>query len=369
LQLLVGTYTESLPHVLGKAEGIMLCRFTEGRVSEPRLAASITSPAFLMATPSGGHVYAVSETFEFAGRSGGGLSAFARDPESGGLELLNARPTGADSPLYVAIDARGAFLLVANYAARAVGGSVTVFRRGEDGSIGEMCDFVAHVGSGPHPERQTGPHPHMVYFCPAGWPGQDSHGDVLVPDLGSDLVLRYGLGDDGRLTEKRESRLEAAPGAGPRHLRFHPNQRHLFVVNELDNTLVLVRFEGTGFVPIASVSTLAPGSPRDAAAAALRVSASGRFVFVSNRGPGSDNIVMFAFDEHREELKMVHVQPSHGEVPREFTLSPDDRYLLVANQNTDTIVTFSINEDEPGLEFVSEAELPTPVSLIFPEHP
>lgn len=101
-------------------------------------------------------------------------------------------------------------------------------------------------------------------------------------------------------------------------------------------------------------------------AAEVRVSPSGKYVFASNRGPGGDSIAMFAFDEGTETLSLVHVEPSRGEVPRDFTLSPDGRYLIVANQDTGMIVTFEVDEDEPELNFVSETEVPTPACLLFP---
>ena len=96
------------------------------------------------------------------------------------------------------------------------------------------------------------------------------------------------------------------------------------------------------------------------------MSPSGRYVFASNRGPGGDKVAMFAFDEGSEAISLAHIEGSRGEVPRDFTLSPDGRYLLVANQDTDTIVTFEIDEDRPGLDYVSETEVLTPVSLLFP---
>ena len=361
-QLLVGTYPERLPHVSGKAEGIMLCTFAEGRVGPPSLVASVRNPAFITATPSGDHVYAASETLEFEGQPGGGLTAFSRDPGTGALHPLNTRPSGGEQPCYIAIDELSGFALVANYGT----GSVAVFERRRDGSLGQMTDFVQHRGSGPDQVRQTGPHPHMVVFYPSHVGGEERDGKALVPDLGADAVFTYSVSPSGKLAEKREMRLSTKAGAGPRHLRFHPGGRHLFVLNELDSTLMVVRLEGARLVAVATVSTLAAGSSSTSMAAEVRVSLSGKYVFASNRGPGSDNIAMFAFDEGSETISLVRVEASRGEVPRDFTQSPDGRYLIVANQDTDTVVTFEIDEDEPGLKFVSETEVPTPVSLLFP---
>lgn len=196
--------------------------------------------------------------------------------------------------------------------------------------------------------------------------GQGSRGDVLVPDLGTDAVLTYTLSTDGKLVEKEELRFSTAPGAGPRHVRFHLNGCHLFVLDELGSTLMVLRLDGRSFVPVSTVSTLGTGSFPESTASEVRVAPSGRYVFAANRGPGSDTIAMFRFDEGSERLSLVHVEWSRGRVPREFTQSPQGRYLLVANQGTDTIVTFEIDEDKPGLDYVSETEVPTPVSLLFP---
>ena len=133
-----------------------------------------------------------------------------------------------------------------------------MFALEKDGSLGQMTDFIQHAGSGPNLGRQAGPHPHMVLFYPPEVTGQGPRGDVLVPDLGSDAVLTYSLSADGKLVEKEGLRFRTAPGAGPRHLRFHPNGRHLFVVNELDSTLMVLRLEGDSFVPLSTVPTLGP---------------------------------------------------------------------------------------------------------------
>jgi 6-phosphogluconolactonase len=205
----------------------------------------------------------------------------------------------------------------------------------------------------------------MVCFYASEPASDPPNRDLLVPDLGTDAVLTYSLTTEGKLAEKTAARIATSPGAGPRHLRFHPNGRHLFILNELDSTLMMLRFEGTRFVAISTVSTLGAGSFPGSTAAELRVSASGGYVFASNRGPDSDNIAMFAFDENSEEMSLVHVEPSRGKVPRDIISSPDGRYLLVANQDTDTVVAFAIDEERPGLELANMTEVPTPVCLAF----
>jgi 6-phosphogluconolactonase len=348
--LLVGTYTEQLPHVSGKALGILGASFDGTTVAPVTVAAKVRNPSWLTTTADGRHLYAVVETVEFEGRPGGGVAAYTRDPGTGELAALNTASSGGVEPAHLALDPSERFLLVANYRT----GSVTVFALESDGSLGAVTSHVQHEGSSVHPVRQSGPHAHQIAFDRAT-------GDLIVPDLGLDALIVYRLDDEGGLVER--SRFSTQPGAGPRHVAFHPAGRHVLLLNELDNTLVVLRREGESFVVADTVSTLPADFTGHSQGAAIRVSASGRWVFTSNRGP--DNIAMFSFDEETERVSLAHVEPTLGHEPRDIILTPDGSHLLVANQDSDTIVTFEVDEESPRLRQVSVAEVPTPVCLHF----
>lgn len=351
-ELIIGTYTEHLPHVDGTADGILSCRYEAGTIGPARLLARTRNPSFLVLSADGGHLYTVNETVEFEGEPGGGVTAFARDTAAGDLTLLNSRPSGGVEPAHLELDPSGRFLVVANYRS----GSVAVFRLGPDGSIGPMTGHAQHEGSSVHPVRQTGPHAHMIMFDPG-------HGDLLVPDLGLDAILVYELSDEGKLTERPDRRIGTAPGAGPRHLAFHPGGGYLLVVNELDNTVVVLRRTEDGFVTTGSAGTLPDGFPGHSQAAAIRVSPSGRSVLVSNRGVDSDTIALFRFDGEKGTLELAGLAPAEGREPREFIFSADGRFVLVADQDTDAVVIMEFSEDPPRLRYLSSTPLPTPVCL------
>jgi 6-phosphogluconolactonase len=351
-ELIIGTYTERLPHVDGQAEGILSCRYEAGTIGSPRVLARTRNPSFLVVSPDGRRLYTVNETVEFEGHPGGGVTAFARDPRSGGLSLLNTRPSGGVEPAHLELDPGGRFLLVANYRS----GSVAVFGLEADGSIGPMTDHVQHEGSSVHPVRQTGPHAHMIMFDPG-------NGHVLVPDLGLDAILCYELSDDGKLTERPAQRITMAAGAGPRHLAFHPLGGYLLVVNELDNTLVALRRDGDGFVTTSIASTLPDGFDGHSQAAAIRMSPSGRSVLVSNRGAGSDTVALFRFDADQGTLEPAGSAPTQGREPREFIFSADGRFVIVASQDSDALVVMEFDEDMPRLRDQSSTPVPTPVCL------
>jgi 6-phosphogluconolactonase len=351
-ELIIGTYTEPMPHVDGKAEGILSCGYDGATIGPPRLLAHTRNPTYLALSGDGRHLYAVHEVDTFDGRPGGGVSAFARDPGTGDLTLLNAVPSGGVEPCHLDLSPGGGFLLVANYGS----GSVAAFELEPDGSIGAMKGHAQHQGSSIHPERQLGPHVHMVAF--------DPHRDeVLVSDLGLDSVMVYALTAGGALVEQPERRIEMTPGSGPRHLAFHPDGDHLFVVNELGNTLVALRREGDGFVATAKESTLPEGFSARSHAAAVRVSPSGDCVLVSNRGAESDSIAVFHFGDADGSLALTQVQATAGREPREFVFSPDGRFVVVANQDSHTLVVFAFDEGAFRLEQVTSAAVPTPACL------
>ena len=186
-------------------------------------------------------------------------------------------------------------------------------------------------------------------------------GDLLVADLGSDAILVYALDPDGRLVPKDGSLVRAAPGAGPRHLAFHPDGRHLFVVNELDSTVSALRREGERFTVAGQASTLPAAPGPGNTAAALRVTPSGRHVLASNRG--HDSLAVLRFAPGTGELSLVGHAASAGATPRDFVITPDGRHVIVAGQDNDLLASYAFDDDAGTLDLVHTVTAPTPVCL------
>jgi 6-phosphogluconolactonase len=350
MQLVIGTYTERLPHVNGTAEGILTARLDEatGVIGAVRTAARARNPSYLACSADGRNLYTVSETEV----PDGGVSAYARDPGTGDLTLLNEVPSLGPAPCFVSLDRSGRFVLVANYGTKA--GSVTVYATGPDGRLGDMTGHVEHRGSGPDPVRQGGPHAHMAVSDPVT-------GTVLVTDLGADAVLAYRLHAAGGLSPDDPARLPTAPGAGPRHLAFHPDGQHLFVVNELDNTVSVLRRAGDQFTVVDLVSTLPAGEDGPSLAAAIRVTPSGRHVLVSNRG--HDSIAVYRFDPGGPALTLLGHTATPGAVPRDLLVTPDGRFVIVACQDSDLLASYPFDDRAGVLGEPACVTAPTPVCL------
>jgi 6-phosphogluconolactonase len=349
--LVIGTYTEKLAHVDGHATGVLSTIFDGFSVSAPTVSAVVRNPSWITTTTDGRFLYAVIETVEFEGERGGGVAAYARDPFSGHLTLLNTAPSGGVEPAHLELDPSERYLVVANYRT----GSISVFLREPDGSLGKRVEHVQHEGSSVHPIRQTGPHAHQILFDPVT-------GDLLVPDLGLDAVLTYNL-KDGVLIERPEARITSTPGAGPRHLAFHPDGKHLFLLNELDSTLMVLRRNGDRFTQTHIASTLPASFNGHNQTSAVRVSYSGNYVLASNRG--FDSIAVLAFDPAMSTVELKLVEPTLGREPRDFVQTPDGGHIVVGNQDSDTVVVFAFDESAPSLIFVSQTSVPTPVCLRF----
>jgi 6-phosphogluconolactonase len=212
-----------------------------------------------------------------------------------------------------------------------------------DGTIAAASQVVQHRGSGPNAARQAGPHAHQATFTP-------DNRFVLINDLGIDQVLVYQLDrTQAQLIPHSPPWAKVQPGAGPRHLAFHPNGAYLYVINELAATITAFRYAAaTGVLQeIQVVPTLPADFSGENLCADIHVHPSGRFLYGSNRG--HDSIAIYAIDEQTGLLTGRGHQATLGEVPRNFAIDPSGAFLLVANQKSGTIVSFGIDPQQGGL--------------------
>jgi 6-phosphogluconolactonase len=353
----IGTYTRRESFVDGKAEGIYIYHLdpTSGELT---YAATVkgdgtVNPSFLTLAPDKNRLYAVNEITEGKGPHGT-VSAFAIDPATSHLSYLNQQSTHGLAPCYASIEPQGQYCLVANYET----GSVCVLPILEDGRLGEATDTAQFSGSGPHPERQSSPHAHMILSSP-------NRSLILAIDLGTDRLMAFRLAmERGRLIPADPPWTQMPPGTGPRHMAFHPHMPVTYVISELQSTVTVFHSaDGWGaFRAVQTISTLPDDFKGPNLGAEIKIAPSGRFVYTSNRG--DDSLAIYAVDQETGKLSLVGHLSSQGIGPRDFTIDPSGALLLVANQDTDTVVTFWINQDSGTLTATGHvAKVPTPVCL------
>ncbi|MFQ5808091.1 MAG: lactonase family protein [Armatimonadota bacterium] len=348
----IGTYTR------GESEGIYVHRLdmATGELVSTGQAAETANPSFLALHPKAGFLYAVGELRQVEGRPGSAVSAFAIDPETGGLTLLNQQLSGGAGPCHLTVDATGRYVLVANYGS----GGVAALPIRDDGRLAPASDTVQHEGSSSHPKRQQGPHAHSINLAP-------DNRFAFVPDLGIDKVMIYKLDlGEGKLPPNDAPWAAVKPGAGPRHFAFHPTVRWAYVINELDCTITAFDYDASKgtLTQTQTVPTLPEGFEGTNTCADIHVHPSGKFLYGSNRG--HDSIVIFAIDATSGKLTYIGHESTQGQSPRNFGIDPTGTFLLAANQRSDTIVTFRIDADTGTLTPTGHvANVPTPVCVKF----
>jgi len=353
----IGTYTRRESFVNGKAEGFYIYHLDPAS-GELTYAATVTgagtvNPSFLTLAPDRSCLYAVNEITGGKGPHGT-VSAFAIDPVTGHLSYLNQQSTRGLAPCYASIEPEGRYCLVANYET----GNVCVLPILGDGRLGEATDLVQFSGSGPHPERQEGPHAHMILPSPRGT-------FIVAVDLGTDRLVAFRSGmERGTLIPADSPWTQMPPGTGPRHLAFHPHRPFAYVISELKSTVTVCHYvEGQGaFEAVQTISTIPDDFKGQNLGAEIKVAPSGRFVYASNRG--HDSLAIYAVDQETGRLTLVGHESTQGIGPRDFTVDPSGALLLVANQDTDTVVTFWIDRGSGRLAATGHvAHVPTPVCL------
>lgn len=345
----VGTYAKAAE------DSIFLYRLNVSTGALTRLGATKggANPSYLTLDARHEHLYAVNEITDFQGKASGAVSAFAIDQKNGGLAFLNQQSALGSAPCYISLDRLDRYALVASY----LGGNVGLLPLEANGELAPIADTQQHTGSGPH-KNQNAPHAHCIIPDPA-------NRFAFAVDLGTDKVYGYRLNlKEDALEPLPTPAFTAAPGAGPRHLTFHPAGQLAFLINELNSTITSLRYdEGAGtFQEIQTLTTLPPDFGGQNSCADIHVSPSGKFLYGSNRG--HDSLVVYAIDAGSGRLSLVQHVPTQGKKPRNFTLDPSGQIALVANQETNNIVTFRIDSETGQLTPTGNSvQVPAPVCL------
>jgi 6-phosphogluconolactonase len=347
LDVYFGTYTKP-----NSAEGIYHATFNleTGRLSSPDLSCVTPSPTFIAIHHNTKFLYAVSE------RDPGAVSAFAIDFGAKKLKLINKSYTGGKGPCHLCISSDGRTLLVANYG----GGSVASIPINNDGSLSDATSVIQHTGSSVNPQRQQEPHVHSVNLSP-------DNRFAYVADLGIDKIMIYKLvAESSRLLPGEPAEIKVKPGAGPRHLSFDPGGKFAYLINELDNTIIVFAHDANSgnLTAIQTISTLPEGYAGTNICAEVRVHPNGKYLYGSNRG--HDSLAIYEIHPEKGTLTLLGFQNTGVKTPRNFNIDPSGQFCVVANQDANTVIIFRINQETGILEPTDEViKIGTPVCVCF----
>jgi 6-phosphogluconolactonase len=285
------------------------------------------------------------------------VQAFFIDHQTGRLRSIGRAPTGGQGACHVSVTPCGRWVLVAHYQS----GSVAALPVGNDGAPRPPTRVIEHRGSSVHPTRQTRSHAHSITPDRSG-------AFAIVADLGLDEIVVYPRDEQNGLGPDRVAHVSVAPGAGPRHVAWHPDGGHLYAVHELSGSVSVMDYRAQdGILSERQVVASVQPWTEECSGAEIVMHPGGRFLYTSIRG--NDSIAVFAVAPDRS-LRLVGVESTTGRTPRHFAIAPDGRHIIVAHQDSDDVVVFAIDTDTGLLRgTANRVHVPTPVCIRLPEPP
>ncbi len=326
--LFIGTYTSS------GNEGIYVYKFNSTTAESKLISSAKTSnPSFLAVSNNQKFLYAVNEN------DPGTVTAFSFNRDSGTLTKLNEVITAGAHPCYISINKKGNNAVIGNYS----GGNISVLGINSNGTISPPRQTIQHNGNSINRKRQEKAHVHATVFSP-------DYQRLLAPDLGMDKLMIYKVAPgSGALLAADPPFVEVNPGAGPRHLEFHPNGLFVYLIEELTGTVGVYKYS-EGKLSLLQNTSAHPLSYNGAMGSAdIHVSPDGNFLYCSNRGD-ANNIAIFRIDQETGMIKIAGFQPTLGIHPRNFSFDPSGNFLLVANRDSDEVVIFRVDKKTGMLE-------------------
>jgi 6-phosphogluconolactonase len=346
--LAVGTYTKGR----GNGNGIYVYEFNSQNGSLKAVDSIATeNPSYLTFSSNGKYVYAVNQN---GAAKPNEVSAFSFNKHTGALTFINKQQNGGEAPCYITVDKKNKWLFTANYTA----GNLSVLGINKDGSLSTLKQLIQHTGSSIVKDRQASAHVHTVVLAP-------NEEYLFATDLGTDKISKYQFNSKATttpLTAGNDSVINVDAGSGPRHIAFSPNQKNMYVVNELSGVINAYAYKKgvTNLIQTISTDT---SNRANKGSADIHLSYDGKFLYATNRG-NDNNIAVYSVNAENGKLSFIHLYPTLGKTPRNFMIDPTDNYLLVANQNTDNIVVFKRDKQTGALSTTGiEIKVGSPVCL------
>ena len=304
---------------------------SQGHLERVQVARDVEHPFFMALSPGGRYLYS-NHSKPFGGKPEEQVAAYRVERRTGTLTLLNRQSTRGTASCYLDVDRTGKTVVVANYSS----GSVAALPIKADGSLDKLTSFVQHQGSSIRPARQSEPHAHCFVVSP-------DNRFAYAADLGTDQIFAYQLDSlQAQLTPHQQPFVRTLPGAGPRHLTFHPHGKHVYVINELANSITLFDYQApSGFlVERTTISTLPPDFSGTSHTADIKVTPNGRFLYGTNRG--HDSIASYRIQSNGD-LQLLGFDSSLGPGPQNLRVTPNGKFLLCANMPGNNVAVFEIS--------------------------
>jgi 6-phosphogluconolactonase len=356
--LLVGTQTAAT------SKGIYAYSFdpVAGELTKLGLAAASNNPTFLVAAPDRKTIFAANETDDFdtqksGAQKSGSVTSFSLDATTGMLTQVSQVTSKGAAPCHVAVDRTGSSVFAANYTG---GSAISYLVTGHD-HLSQPVSFFQYSGHGPDASRQDGPHAHRVTVSP-------DNKYLLVNDLGLDAIHIYTLdAATAKLTPNETPSWKAPAGSGPRALLFHPNGKWAYCILEMASKVLVLKWDSDAGTLTTTQELALPiqPTPGPSTGCDIVLDKAARFAYVANRG--DDFIATLAVSADGSRLTFQRRGSCGGKVPRHIALDPSERWLLVANQESDNISVYARDAGSGQLSEIGKSfAISKPQCLVFP---
>ncbi len=344
----VGSRTTRERNARGDGISVYRCDPATGALELVQVHGDLVNPSFLALNKAGDRLYAVHGDCEE-------ISAFVVDRTTGRIEFLNRQSTQGKNPVHLALDPSESFVVVSNH----ITSSLAVLPIEANGALGALTQLVKIEGEpGPHRKEQPFAKPHFNPFDPSGR-------YVVVPDKGLDKTFVFRF-ENGQLTPAAFPEALGREASGPRHLAFHPSKPWTYIANELDSTVTACSFDTASgqLMPFQIVSGLADSFTGNSRNSEIEVHPSGKTLYVSNRG--EDTIAVLAIEPDTGRIRLIQSMPCGGKTPRFFALTPGGHFMHVLNEDSDSIVTLSVDAQSGMLSETGRSQpCGSPVCMVY----
>jgi 6-phosphogluconolactonase (cycloisomerase 2 family) len=313
------------------------------------------NPAYMDSVAEHNIVYTVTETI----LANGEIIGFELEKDTGKMKEVCRQSAEGRSTCYITIHRSRSHLLLTNYWDSLLG----VFPIATNGHVQPMVSkfaplegVAARTRADHLAHRQSEPHHHCLEFDPA-------HGRIAyVPDLGKDCVHQfvYGPKEEGgvpvlQLAGSMKTSMNETVRAGPRYICFHPTLPVAYIINELSSTVAVFEFDADAAAKlqpgdqtptlklVQESSTIPSDFTERNTCGRVAVDKTGKFVISSNRG--HDSVSVHSIDQTNGTLTLVGIYSTQGKTPRHFNFDPSNQFVLVANQDTNNVVVFRMNQE------------------------
>ncbi len=345
--IIVGTYTNSDKCNSG---GIHIFDFDENtyKYNLKFHTENIINPSFVSLSPDKKLLFSVNENGDKST-----ITSFTIDEDKGTLIKKDERKTQGEDPCFLISDDQN--VIVANYS----GGSINVFKRYADGKLSDVFQNIKFEGIGVNPKRQEKSHIHQVQFSP-------NMKYVLATDLGLDKIYVYRYNKTGNQVLEKAGEFDVKKGSGPRHIAFDKTGKLIYLVQELSGDLSVLSFDEAKIELIQEETLLSRKVRFNFRAADIHLSDDEKFLYVTNRDD-ADDITTFKILKDGKVKKIQQIKTT-GRNPRNFAISPNNKLVLIANQDTNRINIFD-RDLKSGVLTKTGKSIPvcSPVNVIFYE--